>query len=124
MPAADAEGRCRALLLWCNLVFAVLLPLILLVPLRHASAATLSGEGQPLGMLAAAERGMESCLRPLMWPSLARRTRGQAGEAAGARRRVAGVAQLPGSKVLGPLVLRWWAVCAMLWSVCCALEGS
>lgn len=111
--------RCSTLLAFYNSIFGVLLPLLLLVPLRRVE------QGGGGGMHARScstkvDECIEACLRPLMWPALL----GRRQERRGAHRRNAAageeeVAELPS---FSTLLLRWYLVLMILWTVCCLLS--
>ena len=69
LPLAGPNARCWALLLFYSLVFSLLLPLLLLVPLRQQGRQGGSGGStQRQGLAAQADQVIESCLRSLLWP--------------------------------------------------------
>ena len=87
-------------------MFGLLLPLLLLVPLRQRSqpdggtggrAATRAGQRRGLpGWL---DRGIEACLRSLLWPATAEQP----------------------TLALAELVARWVLLITLLWMSCCLL---
>jgi hypothetical protein len=121
--AMDALGsptpyrRCTALLTFYNCIFAVLLPLLLLLPLRQVERGG-SGGGRG-GWRNRADGCIETCLCPLMWPALLgtqagnqRRERQQDGEAAGDEE---------DPPPISVLLLRWYLLLMVLWTFCCLL---
>jgi len=81
--AAAPDARCWALLLFYNVLLGLLLPLLLLVPLRQQSQPASGGDGggsgsrnggsrpRRRGLLGRLDRCIESCLRSLLWPPAA-----------------------------------------------------
>lgn len=108
---ATPYHRCSALLMFYNTLFGVLLPLLLLVPLRHAETGGGSGGGRHADSSGRRKLDgcIEACLRPLMWPALLRgmAARGEAAAAAPA---------------FGVLLQRWYFLLVVLWTVCCMLQ--
>ncbi|KAL4430623.1 hypothetical protein ABPG75_005879 [Micractinium tetrahymenae] len=98
----SAHGRCSSLLLFYNIVFAFLAPLLLLVPLRQQQRG--AAGAQPRGVLQQVERRLEGWLRQLMLPG-----RAEVG--------------LGPPFPIGDLLLRWWLTVAVLWTSCCALAS-
>ena len=111
--------RCSALLAFYNCIFGVLMPLLLLVPLRQSGRG--SGGSLHVGTCSTkVDECIEACLRPLMWPALLGRRQGRRG--AHRQHTAAGeeeVAELP---TFATLLLRCYLVLMLLWTVCCLLS--
>lgn len=114
-----AYQRCSALLLFYNCIFAVLLPLLLLVPLRNAGEGS-GGSRHAHSWRSRVDGCVEACLRPLMWPALLRAGDGQEGRRGAAAADGDIPDQLPAFKTL---VLRWYLLLMVLWTFCCLLQG-
>lgn len=100
--ATGPEQRCRSLLLFLHLLFAFLVPLLLLVPLRRGATPAHGSLGERL------DAWIERPLRCLLWS---------------ATEQDGGALPDPVPLAAAALVLRWCVVLAVLWAVCCTLEG-
>ncbi|PSC74478.1 thylakoid lumenal kDa chloroplastic [Micractinium conductrix] len=117
------EQRCSSLLLFFNLVFAFLLPLLLLVPLRQRPQdggwTARGGAGGITRLQAACRRAdqvIESKLRLLLWSPP---TDVLPADEQQRRAGVAPAAPQSMQAAVASLVLRWWALLAVAWTACC-----
>ena len=122
-PPAGAEQRCNALLLFYSITFAFLLPLLLLVPLRHQgspAAASAGQDGQARRSSAAQlDDWLESWLRLLWSPAAGREP--VAPRASGAAPSQLLAPQQQQGKAERPFV-RWWLLLSLIWSLCCVAQ--
>lgn len=99
---AGPHLRCWALMLFYNVLLGLLLPLLLMVPLRQRSQLADGGSSTALrkGLLGQLDRCIEACLRALLLPT----------------------AHEHGTiSVLGGWLARWLLLLTLLWMACCLL---
>jgi len=120
--------RCTALLAFYDCIFGVLLPLMLLVPLRQVERGGGGGSRargpRVRGWRDRADGCIEACLRPLMWPTL-RGTRSRQDREGRDHRQdnaAAGDDDFMGPPAPKVLLLRWYLLLMVLWTVCCLLS--
>lgn len=142
LAIAAPEQRCRALLLFYNLLLAVVLPLLLLVPLRQhyrgdaspsqsvstdSSGTSRRGHGTQdrWGIAGRMERRIEGWLRLLMWPPAEWASAHRAAADGRPPQQQQADAPPPQSvqAAAATWLLHWWVVLASVWSLCCILHG-
>lgn len=120
LPPVAPHLRCSALLLFYNTIFAFLVPLLLLVPLRRqATPQRASDPPRRRAPLDRANAQIESWLRLLLHPGAE-----QPGQQEQQRQQQQQQEQVVGMQgARGTLVLRWWVLLAVLWTACCVFIG-